>query len=130
MENTMRGRSLVEIVKVHHDGKHHQNLSVRIERNYRETWCSKCGKAVMWERVTPMIICVHHNDETGEQLWSVCDENFFENWINSYKTLKEAFDMVEYNEHKTPKVLCSIRDCKETHSLTNGATDNPKCELQ
>ena len=120
----MRDRSLVEIVDVAHDGKHHQKLSLRIERNYRETWCSKCGKAVTWERVSPLKIVIHHNDETGEPLWSICDENYFENWINSFKTLEETIKFTEHFEHETYKVVCTIADCKENHSLTSVEGDN------
>lgn len=49
----MNADSLIEVVDVHHDGKHHRKLSVRKDRDGRETWCSRCLKAVWWDRVTP-----------------------------------------------------------------------------
>jgi hypothetical protein len=45
--------SLIEIVRVAHDGKHEQTLSVRKDEDGRYTWCSKCGEAVYWERTDP-----------------------------------------------------------------------------
>ena len=75
------------------------------------------------KRVTPLKIVIHHNDEIGEMLWSVCDENHFENWIGSFKSLEESIKFIEHFEHDTYKVICSISECKEHHSLTDDVPD-------
>ena len=40
-----------DVVPVKHDGIHEQELGLKKGYNDRCTWCSKCGRPVIWERI-------------------------------------------------------------------------------
>ena len=62
---------------------------------------------------------IHHNNELGRNVWSVCEENDLDNWLDSFFTLELAHAYVlELGSAHSVSVRCSIRDCKDKHNLT------------
>jgi len=65
-------------------------------------------------------IVLHHNDELGKPLWSVCLRSDYDNWIDSFCAFVPAVDLANelQKEFKLNiKIECSIRNCKIRHNL-------------
>lgn len=116
-----------EFVEVGHSGIHDCELSqyngswylldrnMRVVDNYEETFCPKCGTPMLFKRVKQIQVCVHHNNELGKPLWSVCTKQDFDNWIESYDTLEQAIEAIGVRYDDKVEVICSINGCKENH---------------
>jgi hypothetical protein len=64
-------------------------------------------------------IVIHHNDETGEPLWSVCLRSDFDNWLDSFYKFRHAVDFANELQKELGlniKIECSITNCKTSHN--------------
>ena len=71
-------------------------------------------------------IVIHHNDELGGPLWSVCLRSDFDNWIYSFDEFGQAVDLANERQKELGlniKIDCSVTNCRIRHSLTSDVPD-------
>jgi len=63
-------------------------------------------------------IIIHHNDDLGYPLWSVCLRSDYDNWLDSFKHYVFAFDFAVKLKNEYGFIIkeeCSITGCKVNH---------------
>lgn len=60
-------------------------------------------------------VILHHNDEAGARFYSICKEEDFTDWIQSFTKRRESEAYCKKHKLKIIKFICTITDCKLVH---------------